>query len=133
MLKKVDHIGIAVQDLEQGKKLFELLTGRPVAHEEVVESEGVKTAFIHVGELKLELLSPLNQTGPIQAHLEKRGPGIQQLAFEVENLEVEMDRLRSAGFILLNDTPKKGANNTLVCFIHPKSAGGILVELCQKL
>lgn len=132
MFKNIDHIGIAVRDLESSKELFEKLTGHSIAHEESVPSEKVNTAFIQIGNTKLELLEPINGDGPMQGFIDKRGEGIQQMAFEVEDIRAEMKRLKEAGFILLNDEPKRGANNTQVCFIHPKSANGILVELLQK-
>ena len=132
MFKNSDHIGIAVRDLESSKELFEKLTGHSIAHEESVPSEKVNTAFIQIGNTKLELLEPINGDGPMQGFIDKRGEGIQQMAFEVEDIRAEMKRLKEAGFILLNDEPKRGANNTQVCFIHPKSANGILVELLQK-
>ena len=133
MLKNIDHIGIAVKDLDQSRDLFERLTGHMAEHTETVESEGVHASFIRIGATKLELLQPMNEGSPIQKFIDKRGEGIQQMAFEVEDIRAEMNRLREEGFILLNDEPKKGANNTLVCFVHPKSANGILVELRQKL
>ncbi len=133
MFVNIDHIGIAVSDLTAAKVLFEKLTGHPIAHEESVPSEKVNTAFVQIGNTKLELLEPIDGEGPMQKFIEKRGEGIQQMAFEVEDIYAEMDRLRSAGFQLLNDEPKKGANNTLVCFIHPRSANGILVEVLQKM
>lgn len=133
MFVNIDHIGIAVSDLTAAKSLFEKLTGHPIAHEESVPSEKVNTAFVQVGNTKLELLEPMNGEGPMQKFIDKRGEGIQQMAFEVDDIYTEMERLKSAGFELLNDEPKKGANNTLVCFIHPRSANGILVEVLQKL
>jgi methylmalonyl-CoA/ethylmalonyl-CoA epimerase len=132
MFKNIDHIGIAVRDLESSKELFEKLTGHSIAHEESVPSEKVNTAFLQIGNTKLELLEPINGEGPMQGFIDKRGEGIQQMAFEVKDIRAEMKRLKEAGFILLNDEPKRGANNTQVCFIHPKSANGILVELLQK-
>lgn len=133
MFKNIDHIGIAVKDLEAAKSLFERLTGHPIAHEESVPSEKVNTAFVQIGNTKLELLEPINGEGPMQKFIDKRGEGIQQMAFEVEDVFAEMDRLKAAGFELLNDEPKRGANNTLVFFIHPRSANGILVEVLQKM
>ena len=132
MFKNIDHIGIAVRDLDHSRDLFERLTGHRTEHSETVESEGVHTSFIRIGSTKLELLQPMNESSAIQKFIDKRGEGIQQMAFEVEDIRKEMNRLRAEGFILLNDEPKEGANNTLVCFVHPKSANGILVELCQK-
>lgn len=131
MIKKIDHIGIAVKDLNASTELFEKLLGRTVEKTESVESEGVNTAFFEVGQSHLELLEPMGPETPIGKHIEKRGEGIQQMALATDDIYAEMKRLKDAGFILLNDEPKKGANNKLVCFIHPKSANGILVEICQ--
>jgi len=131
MIKKIDHIGIAVKDLNASTELFEKLLGRTVEKTESVESEGVNTAFFEVGQSHLELLEPMGPETPIGKHIEKRGEGIQQMALATDDIYAEMKRLKEAGFILLNDEPKKGANNKLVCFIHPKSANGILVEICQ--
>ena len=133
MIKKIDHIGIAVSDLKQSTALFEKLLGRAVEKTETVPSEGVNTAFFEVGQSHLELLEPTGPDTPIGKHIEKRGEGIQQMALATDDIYAEMKRLKEAGFILLNDEPKKGANNKLVCFIHPKSANGILVEICQDL
>jgi len=132
MFKNIDHIGIAVKDLQAAKALFERLTGQKVAHEESVPTEKVNTAFIQIGNTKLELLEPMNGEGPMAKFIEKRGEGIQQMAFEVADIDAEMARLKSAGFELLSDQPKLGANNTKVFFIHPRSANGILVEVLQK-
>jgi methylmalonyl-CoA/ethylmalonyl-CoA epimerase len=131
MIEKIDHIGIAVKDLKKSTELFEKLLGRSVEKTESVPSEGVNTAFFEVGESHLELLEPMGAETPIGKHIEKRGEGIQQMALATDDIYAEMKRLKEAGFILLNDEPKKGANNKLVCFIHPKSANGILVEICQ--
>ena len=132
MFKNIDHIGIAVKDLQAAKALFEKLTGHAVDHEESVPSEKVNTAFIQIGNTKLELLEPLNGEGPMAKFIEKRGEGIQQMAFEVDDIDAEMSRLKAAGFELLSDAPKVGAHNTKVFFIHPRSAQGILVEVLQK-
>lgn len=132
MFKNIDHIGIAVKDLQAAKALFEKLTGHSVDHEESVPSEKVNTAFIQIGNTKLELLEPINNEGPMAKFIEKRGEGIQQMAFEVDDIDAEMARLKAAGFELLSDAPKVGAHNTKVFFIHPRSAQGILVEVLQK-
>jgi methylmalonyl-CoA/ethylmalonyl-CoA epimerase len=132
MIEKIDHIGIAVKDLKKSTELFEKLLGRPVEKTESVPSEGVNTAFFEVGQSHLELLEPTGPETPIGVHIERRGEGIQQMALATDDIYAEMKRLKEAGFILLNDEPKKGANNKLVCFIHPKSANGILVEICQE-
>ncbi|PHN03285.1 methylmalonyl-CoA epimerase [Flavilitoribacter nigricans] len=130
---KIEHIGIAVKDLEAGNALFAQLLGRPHYKIERVESEGVNTSFFQTGESKVELLEATDPSSPIARFIEKRGEGIHHVAFEVEDIEAEMERLRSEGFQLLNEKPKRGADNKLVCFIHPKSANGVLVELCQSL
>lgn len=132
MFKNIDHIGIAVKDLQAAKALFVKLTGHSVDHEESVPSEKVNTAFIQIGNTKLELLEPINNEGPMAKFIEKRGEGIQQMAFEVDDIDAEMARLKAAGFELLSDAPKVGAHNTKVFFIHPRSAQGILVEVLQK-
>lgn len=133
MVKRVEHIGIAVQDLAPAKKLFARLLGRPSYKDESVESEGVTTSFFIEDHTKIELLGATNEDSPIAKFIDKKGQGIHHIAFEVDDIRAEMDRLREEGFQLLNDAPKKGADNKWVCFIHPKSAGGVLVELCQEI
>lgn len=133
MVKKVEHIGIAVKDLQKANKLFSTLLGKAPYKEEEVESEKVTTSFFIQDHTKVELLSASDEESPIQKFIEKRGEGLHHIAFEVEDINLEMQRLRDAGFQLLNDQPKKGADNKLICFIHPKSAGGVLVELCQEI
>lgn len=133
MVKRVEHIGIAVEDLDTAKELFSSLLGRPSYKDEKVESEKVTTSFFIEDHTKIELLGATSEESPVAKFVEKRGQGIHHIAFEVENIHEEMDRLRKAGFQLLNEQPKKGADNKLVCFVHPKSAGGVLVELCQDL
>ena len=130
---RIEHIGIAVKDLDKAEELYAKLLGTPSYKREAVESEGVITSFFKVGPNKIELLESTKEDGPIAKAIEKRGEGIHHIAYEVEDIRVEMKRLRSEGFILLNEEPKRGADNKLVCFIHPKSAGGVLVELCQEL
>ncbi len=132
-MQKVEHIGIAVSDLAEANALYERLLGVPPYKEETVETEGVRTSFFRTGPTKIELLEATRPDSPIARFLEKRGPGIHHVAFEVRDIRAEMDRLRQAGFQLLNDEPKRGADNKLVCFVHPKSAGGVLVELCQSI
>ena len=130
-MTQVEHIGIAVKDLARANSLYSLLLGvEPYKQEEVV-SEQVNTSFFWVGETKIELLEGTGPESPITRFIQKKGEGIHHIAFEVDDLEGEMERLRQEGFQLLNDTPKPGADNKLVCFIHPKSAHGVLVELCQ--
>jgi methylmalonyl-CoA/ethylmalonyl-CoA epimerase len=133
MVRKVEHIGIAVKNLEESNALFSQLLGKSHYKIEEVLSEGVKTAFFETGDSKIELLEATNPESPIAKFIEKRGEGIHHIAFEVENIRQEMDRLKQEGFQLLNEEPKRGADNKLVCFIHPKSANGVLVELCQDI
>ncbi|MBK8567966.1 MAG: methylmalonyl-CoA epimerase [Saprospiraceae bacterium] len=133
MLKQVEHIGIAVKDLGAANALYEKLLGvRPYKQEEVL-SENVLTSFFKTGETKIELLVATSEESAIAKYLEKRGEGIHHIAFEVEDIVAEMQRLEGEGFVLLNKVPKRGADNKLVCFIHPKSANGVLVELCQSV
>jgi methylmalonyl-CoA/ethylmalonyl-CoA epimerase len=128
---RVEHIGIAVKDLGVSDILFSKLLGTtPYKHEEVA-SEGVMTSFFQQGETKIELLEASNADSPIAKFIEKKGEGIHHIAFEVADIEAEMKRLQAEGFVLLNDKPKNGADNKLVCFLHPKSSNGVLVELCQ--
>ena len=131
-MKKVEHIGIAVKDNTSASSLFGLLLNSDPYKKEEVASEGVATTFYQVGESKIELLEALNEESPIAKFIEKRGEGIHHIAFEVDDIQQEMDRLKSEGFRLLNEKPKDGADNKLVCFIHPKSANGVLIELCQE-
>jgi methylmalonyl-CoA/ethylmalonyl-CoA epimerase len=133
MMKKIEHLGIAVKNLEQSVSLYEKLLGVSCYKTEAVESEGVTTAFFKTGENKIELLEAMHENSPIAKFLEKKGEGIHHVAFEVDDIYKEMERLKAQGFQLLNEEPKKGADNKLVCFIHPKTAGGVLVELCQEI
>jgi methylmalonyl-CoA/ethylmalonyl-CoA epimerase len=130
-MKKVEHIGIAVKDLEGANDLFSRLFGKENYKIETVESEGVSTSFFRMGDTKIELLEATNQDSAIAKYLDKRGEGMHHIAFEVEDIHSEMKRLRSEGFTVLNEKPKRGADNKLVCFLHPKSTNGVLVELCQ--
>lgn len=130
---KVEHIGIAVNNLANANDLFTSLLGIAPYKEESVASEHVTTSFFMAGQTKIELLEATSPESAIARHIEKRGEGIHHIAFEVEDIHAEMNRLRAAGFQLLNETPKRGADNKLVCFIHPKSAQGVLVELCQTI
>lgn len=132
-MKKVEHIGIAVKDFSAANGLFYKLLGEEPYKTEIVESEQVSTSFFKIGETKLELLEALNSDSPVAKFLEKRGEGIHHIAFEVEDILAEMDRLKKEGFTLLSDIPKPGADNKLVCFVHPKSANGVLIELCQEI
>jgi methylmalonyl-CoA/ethylmalonyl-CoA epimerase len=130
---KIEHIGIAVRELSQSIPLFEKLLNTPCYKTEQVESEQVATAFFKTGESKIELLESSNPEGVIARYIEKKGEGIHHIAFEVEDLEAEMKRLVGEGFVLLNEKPKPGADNKLVCFLHPKNTNGVLVELCMEI
>ena len=131
-LVQIEHLGSAVKDIEVGNALYTKLLGVPPYKEEVVESEGVRTSFFKAGPNKIELLEATSPDSPIAKFIEKRGEGIHHIAYAVEDLAAEMDRLKSEGFRLLNDAPKAGADNKWVCFLHPKDAGGTLIELCQE-
>ena len=130
---RIEHIGIAVRDLETAEARYEKLLGSPSYKREEVASEGVITSFFKTGLNKIELLESTGTEGPIAKAIEKRGEGIHHIAFEVEDIRAEMKRLKAEGFTLLNEEPKRGADNKLVCFIHPKSANGVLLELCQEI
>lgn len=132
-MDKIEHIGIAVKDLDAAKATYEMLLGKPPYKEEVVESEGVTTSFFATGESKIELLAANNPESPIAKFLKKRGEGIHHIAFNVKDIKTEMERLRKEGFVLLNEQPKKGADNKMVAFLHPKSSHGVLIELCQDI
>ena len=131
MILKVEHIGIAVKNFEQSVPLFEHLLNTLCYKKETVRSENVNTAFFKQGDTKIELLESLEEEGIIAQFIEKRGEGIHHIAFDVEDIEAEMLRLQSEGFVLLSEKTRMGADNKLVCFLHPKSTNGILVELCQ--
>lgn len=130
-MNKIEHIGIAVKDMQAAQNIYEALLNTTVYKTEEVASEGVKTAFLKTGPNKIELLEATSADSPIAKFIDKKGEGIHHIAFDVTDIEAEMERLKAAGFILLNDKPKRGADNKLVCFVHPKSANGVLVELCQ--
>jgi methylmalonyl-CoA/ethylmalonyl-CoA epimerase len=130
---KIEHIGIAVKNIEQSNELFSKLFGKAPYKLEKVESENVSTSFFMMGENKVELLEATNSDSAIAKFIEKKGEGIHHIAFEVENIVEEMKRLKAEGFILLSDEPKKGADNKLICFLHPKSSNGVLIELCQEI
>ena len=129
---RVEHIGIAVKSLEEAIPLYEKLLNAPCYKTEMVDSENVNTAFFRQGENKIELLESTSENGVIRKYIDKKGEGIHHIAFEVEDIIEEMKRLKEEGFILLNEQPKEGADNKLVCFLHPKSTGGVLIELCQE-
>ncbi|SMC39778.1 methylmalonyl-CoA epimerase [Cellulophaga tyrosinoxydans] len=130
-MNKIEHIGIAVNDLKTSNNLFEKLLGVAAYKEEEVASEGVITSFFKTGPNKIELLASTSEDGPIAKFLAKKGEGIHHIAFAVDDIIAEMARLKKEGFILLNEVPKKGADNKLVAFVHPKSSNGVLIELCQ--
>jgi methylmalonyl-CoA/ethylmalonyl-CoA epimerase len=132
-MRKIEHIGIAVKDLKASNLLFEKLFGNPPYKEEEVASEGVKTSFFINGPNKIELLEATNESSPIAKFLEKNGEGIHHIAFDVEDIESEIVRLQKEGFIFIAEKPKKGADNKLVVFLHPKSTNGVLIELCQEI
>ena len=133
MVNKIEHIGIAVKNMQDANILFEKLLGVPSYKEEAVESEGVLTSFFQTGTNKIELLTATNQESPIAKFLEKKGEGIHHIAFDVEDIYSEISRLKNEGFVLINEVPKKGADNKLVVFLHPKNTNGVLVELCQEI
>ena len=130
-MDKIEHIGIAVKNLENSNSLFASLFGKEHYKTEAVESEGVKTSFFEVGPNKIELLEATNDNSPIAKFIEKKGEGIHHIAFAVEDIRSEMKRLEKEGFTLLNKEPKNGADNKLVAFLHPKTTNGVLIELCQ--
>ena len=130
---KVEHIGIAVRTLADSVPLFEKLLNSQCYKTEVVENEKVNTAFFKTGDTKIELLESTEPSGVISKFIEKKGEGLHHIAFEVKDIESEMERLKNEGFVLLNDKPKQGADNKLVCFLHPKNTNGVLIELCQEI
>lgn len=131
-MRKIEHIGIAVADLEKSNELFAKLLGKEAYKSERVEGEGVETSFFQVGETKVELLQATRPDSPIAKYLEKKNEGIHHIAFDVADIHAEVQRLKEAGFEILNETPKEGADNKLVVFLHPRSTNGVLVELCQE-
>ena len=132
-MRKIEHIGIAVHNLENSNELFSKLFGQAAYKTEEVASEGVKTSFFMCGPNKIELLEATNENSPIAKFLEKKGEGIHHIAFDVEDIYAEIERLKLEGFTVLNEIPKKGADNKLVAFLHPKTTNGVLIELCQEI
>ena len=130
---KVEHIGIAVKALNSSVPLFEKLLNTACYKTETVSSEQVNTAFFQQGETKIELLESSDAQGVIARFIEKKGEGIHHIAFETEDIEAEMKRLQNEGFVLLNEQPKRGADNKMVCFLHPKHTNGVLIELCMEI
>jgi methylmalonyl-CoA/ethylmalonyl-CoA epimerase len=133
MLKKIEHIGIAVKDIKTSNELFTKLFGKAFYKMETVESEQVSTSFFMLGESKIELLEASGADSSIAKFIEKKGEGIHHIAYEVDDIHAEMKRLQDEGFELIHKEPKKGADNKLICFLHPKSTNGVLVELCQEI
>jgi len=133
MMNKIEHIGIAVKDIKKANKLFKKLFGVPHYKIENVESEGVKTSFFKVGTNKIELLEATREDSPIAKFINNRGEGVHHIAFEVNDIEKEIVRLKREGFVVISKKPKKGADNKNVVFLHPKSTNGVLIELCQEI
>ena len=132
-MRKVEHIGIAVKSLEASVPLFEKLLNRKCYKTEEVENEKVNTAFFKTGETKIELLESTDPSGAIARFIEKKGEGVHHIAFEVTDIEAEIERLKKEGFVVLNEKPKTGADNKLVCFLHPRHTNGVLIELCMSI
>ena len=132
-MKKIEHIGIAVKNINKSNELFSKIFGQEKYKSEIVESEGVITSFFQIGENKIELVESRNPDSPISKYLQKNKEGIHHIAFEVEDIKKEMDRLKKEGIRLINDTPKKGADNKIICFLHPKDTNGVLIEICQEI
>ena len=132
-MEKIEHIGIAVKELSKAIPLFEKLLNTVCYKTELVESEKVNTAFFSMGETKIELLESTDPNGVIARFIERKGEGLHHIAFEVADIKAEMKRLQAEGFVLLNEEPKPGADNKLVCFLHPKGTNGVLIELCQSI
>lgn len=131
-MKKIEHIGIAVNDLQKSNELFTNLLGKAHFKTEKVEGEGVETSFFQVGETKVELLQATRADSPIAKFIDRKSEGVHHIAFAVEDILAEVVRLKAAGFEILNETPKEGADNKLVVFLHPRSTNGVLIELCQE-
>ena len=132
-MNKIEHIGIAIKDLEKSNLLYAKLLGEPHYKIEEVKSESVKTSFFKVGNNKIELLEATDGNSAIAKFIDRKGEGIHHIAFDVDDIEKEIKRLKSEGFKVINETPKKGADNKLVTFLHPKSSNGVLIELCQEI
>ncbi len=132
MIRKIEHLGIAVKNMEESIAMYETLLGTTCYKKEIVESEFVRTAFFQVGDSKIELLEATDPSSPIAKFLDKKGSGFHHVAFDVEDIETELKRLKKAGFQLIHESPKDGADNKRIAFLHPKSTDGLLVELCQE-
>lgn len=133
MIEKIEHIGIAVKNIDQANQVYEKILGVAPYKTENVASEGVQTSFFNTGESKIELLEATNPESAIAKFIAKKGEGVHHIAFGVKDIQKEMERLSTAGFIVLNEKPKIGADNKLVCFVHPKNTNGVLIELCQEI
>ena len=133
IMNKIEHIGIAVKDMEAANKVYEQLLGVKHYKTEIVESEGVSTSFFKCGESKIELLQAIHEDSPIAKFIAKKGEGMHHIAFSVDDILSEVQRLKEEGFVILNEKPKRGADNKWVVFLHPKSAHGVLIELCQEI
>ena len=131
-MRKIEHIGIAVKNLEKSNELFKRLLGKEQFKTELVEGEGVETSFFQVGETKVELLQATRGDSPIAKYIDRKSEGVHHLAFDVADIYAEVERLKEAGFEILNEKPKEGADNKLVVFLHPRSTNGVLIELCQE-
>ena len=133
MIEKIEHIGIAVKNLDEANKIYEQLLGTPPYKMETVDSEGVNTSFFKTGESKVELLQATKEESAIAKFIAKKGEGIHHIAFAVKDIYKEIKRLKEEGYTIINESPKKGADNKLVCFVHPKNTKGVLIELCQEI
>ncbi len=132
-MRKIEHIGIAVKDLEKSNALFAKLLGKGHFKTEEVDGEKVATSFFQIGETKVELLQATDESSPIAKYLDRKSEGVHHIAFDVDDIDSEVSRLKEEGFEILNETPKLGADNKLVVFLHPRSTNGVLVELCQEI
>tara|TARA_B100000003_G_scaffold186416_1_gene181313 strand:- start:87 stop:488 length:402 start_codon:yes stop_codon:yes gene_type:complete len=133
VINKIEHIGIAVKDLKKSEELFQKLLGQPSYKKEEVHSEGVITSFFKIGHQKIELLKASNPSSPIQKFLEKRNEGVHHVALHVDSIQDEVKRLESLGFEFISTVPKKGADNKMIVFLHPKTTNGVLIELCEEI
>ena len=133
MIEKIEHIGIAVKNLDEANKIYEQLLGSPPYKMETVVSEGVNTSFFKSGESKVELLEAIKDESAIAKFIAKKGEGIHHIAFAVKDIHKEIKRLKEDGYAIINESPKKGADNKLICFVHPKNTKGVLIELCQEI
>ena len=133
MIEKIEHIGIAVKNLDEANKIYEQLLGTAPYKMEMVDSEGINTSFFKTGESKVELLQAIKDESAIAKFIAKKGEGIHHIAFAVEDIYKEIKRLKKEGYTIINESPKKGADNKLVCFVHPKNTKGVLIELCLEI